>query len=176
MTITRNRSKEKGRMIARTRTDILAIVAATNMNTSQKTKIILSAVVATVGLLLIYTFGVSTISGYEFAGEQFASYWIYVVSLAVGFGVQVGLYMYLRELMHGSASGKIVAVTGTTSTLAMISCCAHYLVNILPILGVAGAVAIIGEYQIQLFWVGIFFNLFGVAFIGRKIIAFKRKL
>lgn len=145
------------------------------MNVSQKTKIILSVTVATIGLLFVYAVVLSAISGYKFAGEQFATYGFYVVSLAVGFGIQVGLYMYLRELVHGSVSGKTVAVTGTTSTLAMISCCAHYLVNILPILGVAGAVAIIAQYQIQLFWVGIAFNLFGMAFIIRKIIVFKKK-
>lgn len=145
------------------------------MNSTQKIKIILSGAVATVGLLFIYAVVLSAISGYQFASEQFSVYWPYVVSLAAGFGIQVGLYMYLRESVQGSASGKTVAVTGTTSTLAMISCCAHYLVNILPILGVAGAVAIIAQYQIQLFWVGIAFNLFGMAFIIRKIIAFKRK-
>lgn len=138
-------------------------------------RIALPAITATIGLLFVYAVVLSAISGYKFAGEQFAMYWPYVVSLAVGFGIQVGLYMYLHESVRGSASGKTVAVTGTTSTLAMISCCAHYLVNILPILGVAGAVAIIAQYQIQLFWVGIAFNLFGMAFIIRKIIAFKRK-
>jgi Cu+-exporting ATPase len=145
------------------------------MNASQKTKIFLAAITAIVGLLFVYALVVSTISGYKFASEQFAAYWFYVVSLAVGFGIQVGFYMYLREAVHGAISGKTVAVTGTTSTLAMISCCAHYLVNILPILGVAGAVAIIAQYQIQLFWVGIVFNLFGIAFIIKKIIAFKKK-
>ncbi len=138
-------------------------------------RLILPAITATVGLLFIYAVVLSAISGYRFAGEQFATYWFYVVSLAVGFGIQVGLYMYLRTAVHQSVSGKTVAVTGTTSTLAMISCCAHYLVNILPILGVAGFVAIIAQYQVQLFWVGIAFNLFGIGFIIRKIIAFKRQ-
>ena len=138
-------------------------------------RIILPAAVATAGLLFVYTVVLSAISGYKFAGEQFAMYWFYIVSLAAGFGIQVGLYVYLREAVHGSVSRKTVAVTGTTSTLAMISCCAHYLLNILPILGIAGAVAIIAQYQIQLFWVGIAFNLFGMAFIIRKIVAFKRK-
>jgi Cu+-exporting ATPase len=145
------------------------------MESLQKIKIALSGITATVGLLFIYAVVLSAISGYKFADEQFSANWFYVVSLAVGFGIQVGLYVYLREQVHHSVSGKTVAVSGTTSTLAMISCCAHYLVNILPILGVAGFVAVIAQYQIQLFWVGIALNLFGIVFIIRKIIVFKQQ-
>ena len=54
-----------------------------------------------------------------------------------------------------------------TSTGAMI-CCAHYLVNILPILGVTGFVSIISQYQIKLFWIGIVFNIAGIIYIARK--------
>ena len=70
--------------------------------------------------------------------------------------------------------GKTIVVTGTTSTLTMISCCAHYLVNILPILGVTGVLSIIAQYQIEFFWVGLVFNVFGIVFISKKIIAFKK--
>ncbi len=74
-------------------------------------------------LLAIYFGVVSLISGMDFALEQFAKYWYFVLPLALGFGVQVGLYTYLKNLVgqHG-ASGKVVAVSGTTSTDAMVSC------------------------------------------------------
>lgn len=72
-------------------------------------------------MLAIY-FGVASfISGMSFALEQFTAFWYFIVPLALGFGIQVGLYIYLKNLVgqHG-ASGKMVAVSGTTSTAAMV--------------------------------------------------------
>ena len=122
-------------------------------------------------LLAIYFGVVSLISGTDFALDQFAAFWYFIVPLALGFGVQVGLYTYLKNLVgqHG-ASGKVVAVSGTTSTAAMVSCCAHYLVNILPILGITGFLAVVAEYQIELFWVGLAFNAAGILYVALKVI------
>ncbi len=72
------------------------------------------------------------------------------------------------------ANGKILGITGTTSTAAMISCCTHYLANILPILGTAGIVTFVAQYQTDLFWVGILFNLGGIAYIAKKIYKYKQ--
>ncbi len=126
---------------------------------------------ALVLLLAIYFGVVSLISGMNFALEQFASFWYFIVPLALGFGIQVGLYTYLKNLVgqHG-ASGKVVAVSGTTSTAAMVSCCAHYLVNILPILGVTGFLAIVAEYQVELFWLALAFNAAGILYVASKVI------
>ena len=122
-------------------------------------------------LLAIYFGVVSLISGMGFAFEQFATFWYFIVPLALGFGVQVGLYTYLKNLVgqHG-ASGKVVAVSGTTSTAAMVSCCAHYLTNILPILGVTGILAVVAEYQVELFWVGLAFNAAGILYVASMVI------
>lgn len=122
-------------------------------------------------LLAIYFGVVSLISGMDFAIEQFAKFWYFIVPLAFGFGIQVGLYTYLKNLVgqHG-ASGKVVAVSGATSTAAMVSCCAHYLVNVLPILGVTGFLTIVAEYQIELFWVGLVFNAAGILYVMSMVI------
>lgn len=127
-------------------------------------------VAALVLLLAVYFGVVSLISGKDFALEQFAKFWYFILLLALGFGIQVGLYTYLKNLVgqHG-ASGKMVAVSGTTSTAAMVSCCAHYLTNILPILGVTGFLTVIAEYQVELFWVGLAFNAAGIAYIAQKV-------
>jgi Cu+-exporting ATPase len=63
----------------------------------------------------------------------------------------------------------MVAVSGGTSTAAMISCCTHYLVNLLPVLGATGIASFVGQYQVQLFWVGLAFNLAGILTIGRRV-------
>ena len=128
-------------------------------------------------LLALYFFILTLVSGWPFAQEQFGDYWYYIISLAVGFGVQIGLYIYLKNAVHQTrGSGKVLAVSGTTSTVAMISCCAHYLVNILPVIGVAGILTVVAQYQIQLFWVGLAFNLGGIIYIADKLIKFKKSI
>lgn len=130
---------------------------------------------AIIGMLGMYFSLVSLISGWVFMLSQFSRFWYFIISLAVGFGIQIGLFTYLKSLIHGSHhSGKMVALTGTTSTAAMISCCAHYLVNILPFLGATAFATIVSQYQIQFFWLGLLFNFVGVAFITSRIIKFYR--
>ncbi len=132
---------------------------------------------ATLVLVGAYFLVVGLISGVGFAASQFTSYWYYLGSLAVGFGIQIGLYSYLKAAIHAKGpSGKMLAVTGTTSTGAMVSCCAHYLVNILPVLGVSAFASFIGAYQVQLFWVGIAFNLAGIAYMISRIVKFKKQI
>ena len=127
-------------------------------------------------ILLGLYFGVLTlVSGWEFTLSQFVDFWYFVVSLAAGFGIQVGLYSYLRNAVRNmDMSKKVVAVSGTTSTAAMISCCAHYLTNILPFLGVAGFVALVAQYQLELFWFGLACNFAGIAYMGSRVFKFTR--
>ncbi len=137
----------------------------------RKTKSILYGICAISAMLAIYFAVLSLVSGFEYAKDQFADFWKYIVSLALGFGIQVGLYTYLKSLIHGThGAGKVLGVTGTTSTVAMISCCAHYLTNLLPVLGAVGIVTILSQYQVEFFWIGLLFNLAGTVFIVRRII------
>lgn len=122
-------------------------------------------------LMLAVFFGVvGLVSGWDFMLEQFADFRYFIVALALGFGVQVGLYTSLRQLVGArKMSGKMVAASGTTSTAAMISCCTHYLVNVLPVLGVTGFVTLVAQYQVELFWLGLAFNLGGVLYIAPRV-------
>ena len=137
----------------------------------------LYGVVAFALLLGVYALVLMLVSGEEFLRTQFAQFWYFVLALAVGFGVQVGLYVRLRHVTrHDSSSGKIVAVSGGTSTAAMISCCAHYVANVLPVLGATGLVALVAQYQTELFWVGLAFSLAGIVYVGRKLAAATRHM
>ncbi len=127
---------------------------------------IVKGIAATLILLLVYFTIITLVSGWSFALDQFSQFWYFIVTLAVGFGIQVGLYSYLKT----KTSGKVLAVSGTTSTAAMISCCAHYLVNFLPILGAVGIITVISQYQIQLFWVGLAFNFAGLAYMLYQVL------
>ena len=123
------------------------------------------------GLLLGAYFGVlALVSGWKFTVSQFSEFWYYVLPLSAGFGLQVALYTRLRRLLHQSKySGAVMAASGTTSSAAMVSCCAHYLVNVAPVLGATGLVTLATQYQVEFFWVGLAFNAAGIAYIGNKL-------
>lgn len=143
--------------------------------TNNIAKPILYGTLASTILLGVYFAVLTLVSGWSFAQTQFADFWYFIISLVLGFGIQIGLYQYIKTLVHeGRGMGKVVGISGTTSTAAMISCCAHYLVNLIPILGVTGLVTFVAQYQVELFWIGLAFNIFGIVFISNKIIKFKK--
>lgn len=123
------------------------------------------------GVLLALYFGALTlISGWSFTLSQFAEFWYYIVPLAAGFGVQVALFLKLREVVSRAKEvGAVIAASGTTSTAAMISCCAHYLANVAPVLGATGLVAFAAQFQVELFWVGLAFNAAGIGYVATKL-------
>lgn len=133
-----------------------------------------NGIIATVVLLIIYVAIVSLVSGWEFMLDQLSQFWYYILSLAGGFGIQIGLYSYLKNAIQHKTSGRVLAISGTTSTAAMISCCAHYLVNLLPILGTVGIITIISQYQVQLFWIGLIFNAAGIGYMLNRIRKFRK--
>jgi P-type Cu+ transporter len=144
--------------------------------TSNITKPAFLGILASTILLGVYFAILTFVSGWSFTQSQFASFWYFIVSLATGFGIQIGLYAYLRNRIRESAgSGKVLGVTGTTSTAAMISCCTHYLVNLLPILGVTGLVAFVAQYQVKLFWTGLLFNIAGILYMINRVLVFKHE-
>ena len=127
-------------------------------------------------LLAVYFGALTLVSGWTFTVSQFLEFWYYIVPLAGGFGVQVGLYVQLRQVMRRARdSGTVLAASGTTSTAAMISCCAHYLTNVAPVLGASGLVAFAAQFQVELFWVGLLFNAAGIAYVGNKLYSASRK-
>ena len=121
---------------------------------------------AFVAMLAAYFAILSLVSGWSFALSQFSEFWPYIIALTVGFGAQIGLYLYLKQLSREHHYAHCaVATAGTTSTAAMLACCTHYLTNVLPVLGVTGLVMIVAEYQIELFWIGLAFNAAGFSYV-----------
>jgi len=123
------------------------------------------------GVLLALYFGIlALVSGWSFTLEQFTEFWFYIVPLAAGFGLQVALFLKLREVVRrAKQAGAVIAASGTTSTAAMISCCAHYFANVAPVIGATGLVAFVAHFQVELFWVGLAFNAAGIAYVGTKL-------
>lgn len=145
------------------------------MASASALKPLAAGMLAFLAMLSIYFGVLSSVSGWDFTVSEFAQFWYYILPLALGFGIQMGLYVYLRlRLVNHHSGGKMVVASGTTSTAAMLACCAHYLTGILPVIGAAGAVTLIAQYQVELFWVGLAFNLAGIIFIGSRIVSARR--
>ena len=136
---------------------------------------VLGGTSAATALLGLYIVVLAVLSGWDFTISQFKEFWPFIVSLASGFGIQVGLFLRLRQLtaIHHHTN-HIVAASGTTSTMAMLACCTHYLANVVPVLGAVGLVSIVTQYQVHLLWIGLIFNAAGVTYIAWQFSAAKR--
>lgn len=132
----------------------------------------LGAAFSVVGFYL----GLNTLaSDWYNAQLQFQEYGVWIMALAVGFGFQAMLFSSYRR-WHGGESMKAatysLATSGGLSTTAMAACCAHYLVVILPVLGLpflSAAAASLAGYQTYFFLAGVVSNLFGIGLMFRMI-------
>jgi Cu+-exporting ATPase len=152
------------------------------MQTSGGTHLLRRAFPVTAGavafavLLAVYLGLLTAVSGWGFTLDQLAAYWYFILALAAGFGLQVGLYTRLKQLVGALGPHRsVVAASGTTSTAAMVSCCAHYLTNILPVVGASGLVALVSQYQVELFWLGLSASAAGTAFVGSRLASAMRE-
>lgn len=99
--------------------------------------------------------------------SQFTLLQPWISILIVGFGIQFGLFWLLRKGYHVSLQekhdAKMAAGTGTAvSSVAMVACCAHHLVDLLPVLGLSAAALFLSEYQEQLLILGVVANTIGI--------------
>jgi copper chaperone CopZ len=139
---------------------------------------ILFSLLGTTGLLILYLGLVSLAQGWEHAVELLAEdAWI-VGPILAGFGVQVGLYTYLKTVVRAAAqgTGALAGAGGGTSTAAMVACCAHHVTDVLPLVGLSAAATFLAEYRIPFMLVGLATNLVGIGVIGALILRERRRL
>jgi hypothetical protein len=88
-----------------------------------------------------------------------------VVPILLTFGVQVGLYAFVRAGAHlpAHAAGASTAAGGGLSTVAMIACCAHHVTDLVPIVGVSLAATFLTAWKTPLMGLGLTANLIGIA-------------
>ena len=129
-----------------------------------KKKPLFAGTAGALGLLVIF-FGVLTaLNSLDYAVGQFSGIWYWILILALGFGTQLGLYWHIKDGMREKMTGATVevAASGGISTGSMMACCAHYLTNVLPILGLSAAAAFLVQYQTSFLLLGIFSNFIGI--------------
>ncbi len=124
-------------------------------------------------LMAFYMGVVGLAQGFEHASELLLQDWYFVLPIVVGFGVQVGLFVYLRRASrHHQGVGSATAVAGVgtgTSSVSMVACCAHHLTDVLPLIGVSGAALFLNDYRQPLMLLGIAINLVGITVMVRMI-------
>lgn len=130
----------------------------------RKNRPMIVGVSGSIGLLIIYFAVLSWVNSLSHALEQFSEMWYWILILVIGFGIQLGLYSYIRFNIGKKVSGATaeVATAGGISTGSMIACCAHHFTDILPIVGLSAAAIFLVKYQLPFILLGIFSNLVGI--------------
>jgi len=99
--------------------------------------------------------------------------WYFVAAVATGFGVQVGLFTHLRQILRQNGrmrSATAVAAGGTaTSTTSMVACCLHHLTEVLPVIGLSGAAVFFTAYKVPVILFGLATNGLGIWMMWRAI-------
>jgi len=124
-----------------------------------------NGVIAGLMLFGVYTAIVAGASG------SFAHYldlarddWYFIAPLTAGFGIQVGLMSELRRRrrLHALEAGIGVGGAGA-STVGMVACCAHHIVDLAPFLGASAAATFLTAWKVPLIGVALAINAAGVA-------------
>lgn len=130
-------------------------------------------VLAGLGLAGFYLGIITLAQGAEHALQQAGTLWYWLTLLVGGFGVQAGLYSFIRHEMRRRAGTASLAASGGVSSGAMAACCAHHLSELLPLFGLAGLAAFLGAYQNYFMLAGVLANAVGIT-VMLKIIQYHR--
>lgn len=129
-----------------------------------------AGVIGAASLLGAYLAIIGLAQGVDHAFEQLASDAPFVSLIAAGFGTQIALFVELRTVDRARRASTAFTAAGTgTSAAAMLACCAHHLVDVLPLVGLSAAAVFLNTYKTPLFLVGIGMNVIGVIVIGRQL-------
>ena len=147
---------------------------------SAKQKSILSGVVAGLALLVFYLLIMFlTATTLREVSDSIREFWYFMVVLISGFGLQIGLWVFLKNCGQSHGSGVMSGASGVTSGGAMVACCAHHLADVLPVVGFSGAAVFLSQYQKPFLILGVAVNLFGLAYMlnlyQRHLIASKKQ-
>ena len=119
----------------------------------------------------VYLGIVTLAQGWQHAVELFWQDKFLVTPIIVGFGTQIGLYMFLKLGLHAAphGAGAMAGAGGGTSTAAMVACCAHHVTDILPLVGLSAATTFLANYKVPFMLLGLAMNLVGIGIALRAI-------
>jgi len=123
------------------------------------------AVIGALALFAIYTGIVAGASGsFGHFFDQAREDWYFITPLMAGFGTQYALLRELRRRRKLRALAAGVGVGGAgASTIGMVACCAHHIVDLAPFLGASAAATFLTAWKVPLILVGLAVNAAGIA-------------
>jgi len=135
------------------------------MRTKEIIRSIKRGVIASFGLSFLYGILILlTMPNFQEALAVTAEVWYLLIAIIISFGAQFGLWFYVRAIRR-QTSGALPGVSGTTSSVSMLACCAHHLVDLLPLWGLSGAALFLGQYQRPLLGISLAINLLSIAYL-----------
>ena len=105
-----------------------------------------------------------TMSAREVWGA-FSVYWYLISGIIIGFGAQIGLWVYLKNIIRIKGGGAMSGASGAASGTAMLACCAHHAADVLPVVGLSGAAIFLARYQRPFLILGLLVNLLGIVYM-----------
>lgn len=129
-----------------------------------------------IGILALYILILTMFQSYGFAIYEFKRLWVWLVPLSAGFGAQIGLY---NSIKHDATIKAGVSTSGTISGGSMLVCCSHYLLSIIPIIGITGLSTLtlfLMAYQKAFFSIGIASSILGITLMLRHKMKIKKSL
>lgn len=126
-------------------------------------KHVLIGMAAAVLLVAGYVGVIALAQGWAHALEQAGQMWYWLLALASGFGIQAGLFSFIRQGLHNHKHATTsLASSGGVSAGSMAACCAHHLSDVLPLLGLSGAALFVVRYQEFFLIAGVLSNVAGI--------------
>ena len=131
---------------------------------SSKAKPQVVFITAFLGLLLLNIFIVAILSkSIGFALEQFLSLKIFLVPIAVGFGLQAALYSLIK-----AKNALLMIGSGSINTGTMVACCTHHIADLLPLLAIGGISTFLVSTQKYLLLGALVLNWLIVIYLYKK--------
>jgi len=122
--------------------------------------------------------GIVTLAqSWDHAVELFWQDKLLVMPIIAGFGIQVGLYTFIKTGLHATARGMgtMTGAGGGTSTVAMVACCAHHVADVLPVLGLTAAATFLAAYRVAFMLIGLSTTLLGIGIMLAVIVRERRR-
>jgi hypothetical protein len=126
---------------------------------------------AAVLLIILYSVLIGLAQDWTHVWQQTVELWYWVLALAGGFGIQAGLFSFIRQRIRErrAASTASVAASGSISAGSMAACCAHHLADVLPLLGLSGVAIFLVRYQLFFIIAGVLSNIVGITIMLETI-------
>ena len=125
-----------------------------------KRKSVIYGILGSMSFVALYLIIVSLFQGINYAISRFVELWYLMTPLVIGFGIQFGLFTFIRNFMKMSPG--TTGACGGISTTSMIACCAHHVTDVIPIIGASALGIFLLEYQPVFLIFGIVSNIAGI--------------